>query len=76
MLHNPPPTSMVPWVDRREGEVICGGGEAAKKAKEAYNRLMSLGIYERDKLAPPCEFYIPTINESTKYGPNHHNAIF
>ena len=65
---------VMPWVDRREGAVICEGGEAAKKANEAYNRLTSLGLYERVELAPRCELYIPTIKESTNYGQNPHIA--
>ena len=65
---------VMPWVDRRERAVICEAGEAAKKANEAYNRLIILGLNERDELAAPCEFYKPTINESTNYGPNPHNA--
>ena len=65
---------VVPWVDRRAGAPICEGGKAANKAHEAYNRLTSLGLYERDEVAPPCEFYIPTSKESTNFGPNFNNA--
>ena len=65
---------VVPWVDRRKGAPICQGGEEAKKAFEVYNSLNRLGLYEKTRVAPPCEFFIPTIKESAEFSQNLHNA--
>ena len=59
---------VVPFVDRLEGAPICDGGKDAVKAFEIYNNLYNYeGLYERGDVLPPCEYFVPTSKESSKF---------
>ena len=65
---------MVPFVDQTEGAPICVDADAASKANEIHHNIFKvLGLYEREDVPPPCEYFIPTIKETITWRPQTDN---
>ena len=59
---------VVPFVDQVEGTPICSGGKDAIKAFDIYNEFFnSFGLYEREDVAPPCEYFETSAKETQQY---------
>ena len=65
---------VVPFVDQAEGAPICIEADAARKANEIYHKIFKiLGLYEREDVFPPCEYFIPNIKETVNWRPQTDN---
>ena len=67
---------VVPFVDQVNGTASCSGGKDAVTAFEVYNNFFNyLGLYEREEIAPPCEYFETTAKETLQYVNKniHHN---